>query len=304
MSKPDLSIIILNYNVRQLLINCLESVYKNKSKDDNFQVIVLDNDSSDGSFDEIKKRFPEVKAIQNGKNLGFSKGNNAGIPFVLADFVLFLNPDTEAVGQVIRKSLAKIKEDDKIGALSCRVELPDGSLDYSCHRGFPSPWNSFSYFSGLSKLFPRSKFFSGYTATYLDTNTSHEIDCVNGSFLLVRKTAGDQIGWWDKDYFWNGEDIEFCFSLKERGWIIFYYPEEKIIHYKGSSSGLWDTSSVEVSKETKIRSAKHATAAMRIFYKKHYYKNYPFLIRDLILFSIKALEVYRLFLINLGLNYK
>ncbi|MDP3758214.1 MAG: glycosyltransferase family 2 protein [Candidatus Daviesbacteria bacterium] len=303
--NPELTIIILNYNVKELLLNCLDSVFASKqslpSKDgkaklDRWQVIVVDNASEDGSVEAVKERYKghyDIEILENKENLGFAAGNNVGVEKAKAPVILFLNPDTVIKGHAIQKSLEVLLSDPDIGALGCRVELPDGRLDYSCHRGFPTPWNSFAYFSGLAKRFPRSPLFSGYSATYLDTNKSHEIDCVTGAFLMVRKIAGDQINWWDRDYFWNGEDIEFCFSLKEKGWKIFYYPEVKIIHHKGSSA-----------KKAKVETITHGISAMRIFYKKHYYKNYPLLFRDIVLWGIKLLEHYRKFKIMTGLRYE
>ncbi len=293
VESPDLSIVILNYNVKRLLLNCLESIFKNKTSKDNWQVIVVDNASSDGSVEAVKKEYPGVEVIANKENMGFSAGNNIGVKKAKAPVILFLNPDTKIVGDTIQKTYQYLMGNPDIGAITCRVELPDGSLDYSSHRGFPTPWNSFCYFSGLSKLFPKVPLFSGYTASYLDTNKTHEIDCLTGAFLMVRKIAGEQIGFWDTDYFFNGEDIEFCYSLKEKGWKIFFYPEVKIIHFKGSSSGLWKTSAIEVDKKVRLKAATHGISAMRIFYKKHFYKNYPPLFRDLILFGIKLLEHYR-----------
>ena len=282
LDNPDLSIVILNFNVRDLLLKCLESVFKSKRSHDKWQIIVVDNASMDGSVEAVREKYREVELIENKKNLGFSAGNNVGVKRVKAPAILFLNPDTVVIDDAINKSLKFLLSNPDIGALNCRVELPDGRLDYSCHRGFPTPWNAFCYFSGLSKIFPKLAIFSGYTATYLDTRTTHEIDCLTGAFLMVRKIAAEQIGWWDTDYFWNGEDIEFCYSLKEKGWKIFFYPEVKIIHYKGSSAG-----------KEKSKTVSHGISAMRIFYMKHYYKNYPPLIRDLILAGIKFLEHYR-----------
>ena len=161
--SPDLSIIILNYNVKDLLLNCLESVFKDPSSK-NWQVIVVDNASSDGSVEAVKKEFPGVELITSKENLGFSAGNNSAISKVKAPTVLFLNPDTEIVDGAISKSLEYLMTNPDIGAITCRVELPNGKLDYSSHRGFPTPWNSFAYFSGLSKLFPKSPIFAGYTA--------------------------------------------------------------------------------------------------------------------------------------------
>ena len=148
---PELSIVILNFNVRDLLLECLESVLQNKKKEDRWQVIVVDNASSDRSVEAIKKSFPGVEIVENKENLGFAAGNNCAIPKVLAPVVLFLNPDTLVIDGAISKSLQYLLSSPDIGALTCRVELPDGKLDYSCHRGFPTPWNAFCYFTGLSK---------------------------------------------------------------------------------------------------------------------------------------------------------
>lgn len=283
VESPDLSIIILNYNVKDLLLKCLESIFENKKASDNWQIIVVDNASEDGSVEDVGEIYGnKIEIIRNSKNLGFSAGNNIGVKKAKAPVILFLNPDTLVVDEAITKSLKYLMSNPDIGALTCRVELPDGKLDYSCHRGFPTPWNSFCYFSGLSKIFPRSPLFSGYTSSYLDTSKTHEIDCLTGAFLMVRKIAGEQIGFWDTDYFWNGEDIEFCFSLREKGWKIYFYPEVKIIHYKGSSAG-----------KEKEKTISHGISAMRIFYMKHFYKNYPPIIRDFVLGGIKMLEHYR-----------
>ena len=277
--NPDLSIVILNYNVKELLLNCLESVFKDKG---NWQVIVVDNASNDGSVEAVEEKFPEVELIANYENLGFAAGNNSAVAKIKAPVVLFLNPDTLIVDGAISKSLEYLLGSPDIGALTCRVELPSGKLDYSCHRGFPTPWNSLAYFTGLAKLFPHSSLFAGYTATYLDTKTTHEIDCLTGAFLMVRKVAAEAIGWWDEAYFWNGEDIEFCYQLKEKGWKIFFYHGARIIHYKGSSAG-----------KEKSKTTHHGISAMRIFYKRHYYKKYPPILRDLIMLGIKALELQR-----------
>src|SRR3989344_7348321 len=288
VQSPDLSIVILNYNVKELLLNCLDSIFKNKKSTDNWQIIVVDNASEDGSVEAVKEKYKVsetsseilrfaqndnvVELIENKENLGFSAGNNIGVKKSKAEVILFLNPDTIVVGKAIQKTYEYLMGNPDIGAITCRVELPDGKLDYSSHRGFPTPWNSLMYFTGLSKLFPASPIFAGYTASFLDINKTHEIDCLTGAFFLVRKIAGEQIGFWDEDYFFNGEDIEFCYSIKEKGWKIYFIASEKIIHYKGSSSGLWSTSINDVEKSKKIKTSKHGVDAMRIFYMKHFYK--------------------------------
>ena len=293
-SDPDLSVIILNFNVKDLLLKCLQSIFKNKKAADKWQVIVVDNASKDGSVEAVKERWkiatgpsdPRndeiIELVENKENLGFSAGNNVGVKKAKAPVILFLNPDTVIVDDAIQKTYKYLMSNPDIGAVTSKVELPNGQLDYSCHRGFPTPWNAFAYFSGLSKIFPHSPLFAGYTATYLDIKTTHEIDCLTGAFLMVRKIAGDAISWWDEDYFWNGEDIEFCYCLKEKGWKIYFYPEVKIIHYKGSSST-----------KSRLLAVTHGTSAMRIFYKKHFYQKYPPIFRDLVLVGIKMLEHYR-----------
>lgn len=302
--NPELSIIILNFNVKDLLLNCLDSIFESKGKLDLWQVIVVDNASSDGSVEAVKDRFPQVELIKNETNLGFAAGNNVGVKYAKSPVILFLNPDTVIKDHAIQKSLEVLLSDPDTGALSCRVELPDGRLDYSCHRGFPTPWNSLAYFSGLAKIFPKSPFFSGYSASFLDISRPHEVDCISGTYLMVRKIAAEQIGFWHEGYFFNGEDIEFCYSLRERGWKIYFYPDVSIIHFKGSSSGLWRTSATKVEKATKLTAATHAASAMRIFYKRHYYKKYPPIFRDFVLWGIKLLEHYRKFKIMTGLRYE
>lgn len=274
-------------------MDCLKSIFNNPPKV-SFEVIVVDNASTDNSVTEVRKKFPTVKLTLSKENLGYAKGNNLGVKHSQGEIILFLNPDTKILDDSIQKSVDFLKSDAKIGGLTCRVLLPDGSLDYSCQRGFPTPWNSFCYFSGLAKLFPKSKLFSSYIASFLDINTTHPIDAGTGAFLMVKREAGEEINFWDEDYFWNGEDLEFCFNLKEKGWQFYYFAESKIIHYKGSSSGLWKSAQLEVSAETKTQTAKSGILAMRIFYEKHYKDRYPLPLQWLISLGINLLQWYRL----------
>lgn len=233
----------------------------------------------------VKAKFPKVKLLETGSNLGFAAGNNFALPYVKSEYVLFLNPDTEVQGKAIESCLTFLNTHSDFGAATCKVMLPDGHIDYSCHRGLPTPWNSLCYFLGLAKAFPKSKLFAGYTATYLDIDKPHEIECATGAFLMVRKTAGEQIKWWDEDYFWNGDDVEFCYKLRQKNWKIMYLPKEKIIHYKGSSS--------VSSPEAKMVAAKSSTQAMRIFLKKHYAGTFGEFAVSLAIF---VLEKYRIWI--------
>jgi GT2 family glycosyltransferase len=296
-----LSIIILSHNVSALLKKSIESVYSTYGK--NVQIIVVDNASTDDSVDLIKKDFPEINLIESKTNTGFSVGNNLARKSATGDIILFLNPDTEIKGRAISKCLEILAEHASIGAVTCQVMLSNGKMDYSCHRGLPTAWNTFCYWTGLSKLFSKSQYFSGYKATYLNTNESHYIDCISGTFLMIKKEILDKINWWDEDYFWNGEDIEICYEIKKAGYKIWYESGESIIHYKGSSSGLQSTSKGYASKETKVRSAKSAARAMRIFVGKHWKELGPAPLMVLVRFGINLLEKYRLWKIERGINY-
>jgi GT2 family glycosyltransferase len=261
---------------------------------------VVDNASTDGSALEVSKRYPQAQLISSDTNLGFAAGNNLGVKQAEGDYILFLNDDTIIKGDAIQQSLEYLQNHSDVGAVTGKVELPNGKMDYSCHRGLPTPWNALCYFSGLSKLFPETKLFAGYPATYLNLNTVHEIDCATGAYLLVKKEAGEQIGWWDEDYFWNGEDIEFCYQLRQKNWKIVFLPHVKVTHFKGSSSGLWSSGKSMVSAETKIAAARSAAKAMRVFYGKHFKTG---LLGMLVWWGIVVLEQLRLVKLRLGFKY-
>lgn len=281
-----LSIVIVSYNSKEFLKKCLDSIFESTLKD--LEVIVVDNASSDGSVWEIRKFDSKIKIIENRKNLGFSKANNQGVKIAKGKYLLFLNPDTVVYPETLKFMAEFMNKNEKAGAVTCKVVLPNGDLDDSSHRGFPTPWNAFCYFLGLEKLFPRSKFFAGYHLGWKDYSKTHEIDAAAGSFLFVRKKAGEDIGWWDEDYFFYGEDIDFCYKLKEKGWKIFYVPKVSILHYKGISSGIKSESKHLSSVDIETR--KNATIArfnaMKIFYRKHYVFKYPKVINWIVMLGI------------------
>lgn len=294
--KIDISVVVLNYNTKEMLRQCLSSVYKSKLGSYHFEVIVIDNASTDGSVSMVKNHFPQVKVVVNKRNIGFAAGNNKGIKKALGRYLLLLNPDTVVPPDTFKTMISFMDKHSKVGAATCEVKLPNGKLDDACHRGFPTPWNAFAYFSGLAKIFPRTKFFTGYTLTYLPLNEVHEIDSGVGAFLLIRRRAGEEINWLDEDYFWYGEDLDFCYRLKQGGWKIMFVPKTKIIHYKGVSSGMkkHTRKMTTADKETRLRAAKASTEVMRIFFKKHYQDKYPRLIYWLVMKGIDTLEKFRL----------
>jgi len=294
--KIDLSVLIVNFNTKELLQRCLESINNSEKESYQFEVIVVDNASSDQSAEMIKKKFPNVNLISSKKNLGFAAGNNLGIKMAVGEYVLLLNPDTEIEINTFKIMIDYLKSNPKVGAATCRVELKNGKLDDACHRGFPTPWNAFCHFSGISQLFPNSCFLNGYHLGYQNLDKIHEIDSCAGAFLLVRKEIGDSINWLDEDYFWYGEDLDFCYRVKQKGWKIMYVPIIKILHWKGASSGIRQESKniSNASLETRKKAVMASTQAMRLFYQKHYLKKYPSIITGFVLFGINYLEKRRL----------
>ncbi len=279
----DLSVIIVSYNTESFLHECLTAL-EERLKDEKeltAEIIVVDNASSDGSVHMVKKNFPEAVIIENSENYGFSKANNIGIKKAKGKYILFLNSDAIFNKQVERHPLhyllSFMQEHPKVGAITCRVSLPNGEIDDACHRGFPTPWNSFCHFSGLGSLFSHSTLLNGYHLGYKSLDEIHEIDALAGAFMLVRREAGEKLKWWDEDYFFYGEDLDFCYKLKKDGWQIFYIPHIFVTHYKGVSSGIKEASK-HVSRATleERRRITHARYdAMRIFYRKHYNSIYP-----------------------------
>ena len=303
MKKAKVDIVINTFKVRDLVLETIKSVYKNQTKEDSWNVIVVDNASEDGTVEAVREKFPQAKLLASPEDLGFAKGNNLARKDCHGEYVLFLNPDTIVKDRVIQKTVKILDEQRDVGLVGCKVMLPTGELDYSCHRGLPTVWNTMSYWLGFSSLFPKSKTFAGYTATYLDYNESHEIDCVTGAYLLIRKSILDKISWWDEDYFWNGEDIEMCYQVKKLGFKIWYEASGEILHFKGSSSGLTKTSKVVQPQVERIKVARAAAGAMRIFMKKHWSELGPAPMMILAYIAVWFLEKFRLTKLKLGLKY-
>lgn len=280
----DLSIIVVNYNAREFLKKCVKSIVENV-KGVSYEIIVVDNNSSDGSSDMVKKEFPQVKLIASKINSGFSKANNQGVKISeKSKYILFLNPDTIVQNQTIGRMIDFMETHKNAGASTCKLVMLNGKMDDAIHRGFPTPWNALCHFSGVEKLFPRSKLFSGYSLGWKNLSSSHEIDVLAGAFMLVRREAGEGVKWWDEDYFFYGEDIDFCYMLKQKGWKIYYVPDVLITHFKGVSGGIKSVSKeiTTANEATKKRATKWRFEAMRIFYKKHYQKKYSQIINLLV----------------------
>ncbi len=277
--KLTLSVVILNYNTGNFLVKCLKSLDNVKSEAE-LDIWVVDNNSTDDSLKTAQKDFPKFHYIETGQNLGFAKGNNVALKEVKSEYILILNPDTEVLSGTLRNLLEYMRSHIEVGACSPRVELSNGKLDWASHRGFPTPYASFLYY------FLKND--SLYHLSGRDFNNPHEVDSLSGAFILTRKEILNKVGLFDESYFMYAEDLDLCYRIKKAGYKIMYLPQVKIIHYKGVSSGLKQHSQdiTKASIESKMRAFNAFYETMKIFYKKHLARQYPFFINWLVLGGI------------------
>ena len=257
-NKVDISVVIVNYNVRDLLDSCIASVYKANNNLYNIEIFLVDNNSVDGSVSHIRAKYPEVKIIANESNIGFSKANNLALRKAAGDYVLVLNPDTVLEEGTFEKMIIFCENDKSIGAVTSKLILANGKLDSACRRSFPVPSVAIPRMLGLSKLFPDSKLFGKYNLTYLDENKTYEVEAICGAFMFIPKPVLEKSGLFDEDYFMYGEDLDLCFKIKQAGYKIFYFPEVTTIHFKGEST-----------KKTNLSYVNNFYGAMSIFVRKN-----------------------------------
>ena len=251
-----LSIVIVNYNVKYFLEQCLDSVIR-AIRNIDAEIFVVDNQSSDYSIEYLEPRFPQVTFIANKENVGFSRANNQAIEIARGEYILVLNPDT-VIGENCLENVCRfMDEHPDAGGIGVKMIDGQGRFLPESKRGFPSPWNSFCKMSGLSKLFPLSKTFGQYHVRYLDENKINEVDVLAGAFMLLRKEALNKLGLFDETFFMYGEDIDLSYRIKQGGYKNYYFPEP-IIHYKGEST------------KKDFKYVKNFYEAMLIFYNKHY----------------------------------
>jgi GT2 family glycosyltransferase/lipopolysaccharide/colanic/teichoic acid biosynthesis glycosyltransferase len=255
---PDVSVIIVNYNVRDFLHQSLLSIQK-ALKGIHSEIFVIDNASDDGSAEMVRRRFPRVQLIANTANLGFAKANNIALKKARGKFLLLINPDTIVQEDTIRVMVEFLKNHPEVGLAGCKILNPDGSFQPACRRGFPTPWVAFAKIFGLSRLFPKTKLFGKYNLTYLSTEETYPVDAVSGSFMMVRKEIFEQVGGLDESYFMYGEDLDWCYRIRQAGWRIFYVHSTQIIHYKGEST-----------RRSSLDEIRTFYNAMHLFVEKHF----------------------------------
>lgn len=285
----DLSIIIVNYRTYDLTKQTIESVITTVHGID-YEIILVDNASDDGSFEKLKNDFinhNNIKFILNSSNDGFAVANNIAFKESCGEYLLLLNSDVIVSNDTINKSLEYIKTHNKIGILGCKVVLPDGTLDKACRRSFPTFKVSFYRMTGLSKLFPKSKRFNQYNLSFLDDDGQYEVDCVVGAYMMISSKLYERCGMLDESYFMYGEDIDLCYKVKQEGYSVYYYGKYDITHYKGASG-----------KNPRLLYEFHNS--MQIFYDKHYKNQDSMLINIITKTSIWALYYVKLIILKIN----
>ncbi|MCZ2097642.1 MAG: glycosyltransferase [Anaerolineae bacterium] len=277
----DLGIVIVNWNTRDLLRDCLRSV--EQSVGVTYRVVVVDNASTDGSAERVRAGFPRVELIENADNRGYPAANNQGLrrlgferggPDDAPRYALALNPDTVLPPDALREMVGYMDADPRVGVAGPKLVLLDGSLDLACRRSFPTPEISFYRMIGLSRLFPRSRRFGRYNLTYLDPDVETEVDSVVGAFMMVRREAIQRVGLFDETFFMYGEDLDWAYRIKQAGWTVKYNPRVTVTHVKRAAS------------RQSRRAQQEFYRAMLIFYRKHYRPTTPWWLHSLVLVGL------------------
>jgi N-acetylglucosaminyl-diphospho-decaprenol L-rhamnosyltransferase len=259
----DLSIIIVSYDVVDMLRDCLRSLRPDLERL-RAEVYVVDNASSDGSADMVAAEFPWVRLIRSPSNRGYAAANNLALRQARGRYLLLLNPDTKLPPGALLETVAELEAHPSIGALGPKLVRADGSLDRACRRSFPSPGAAFFRLFGLARLFPGSPRFARYNLLHLDPDQPTDVDSVCGAFMLVRREVVERVGLLDESFRMYGEDLDWAYRIKQAGWRVRYHPAVVVLHYKGQSS-----------RQRSTRSIRWFYEAMHIFYRKHYAPTRP-----------------------------
>lgn len=270
----NLSIIIVNYNTKELTHQTIDSIINNSSGLD-YEIIVVDN--STNLTEQCTYESKYVTVMRDVENHGFGHACNIGAAKSIGDILLFLNSDTLIHDNSLNKCVDYMKKDEKIGVLGARILLRDGTLDHGCKRGFPTPSAALYYYVGLDRKYPSSKKYGSYRQTFLNELVSNEVDSVSGAFLMIKKDIFDNINGFDETFFMYGEDLDLCYRVKEKGFKVIYYADAVITHLKGQS-GLHKSSNTVIY---------HFYNAMILFYNKHYKNKYNVFIKFLVYSAIK-----------------
>lgn len=266
VAKPEISICIVTYKARDYLRECLRSIEENTLRFQ-YEVIVVDNGSQDGTIEFLEEEYPTVGIVRNEVNAGFTRPMNQALKISSGRCLLQLNPDTDVLPDALDKLVVFMDEHPEVGICGPKVLNRDQTLQKSCRRGESRPWAVLSHFLGLAKLFPDKKIFGEYQLTYIDEDEVHQVAGVAGSCMLIRREVIDQIGYLDERFFAYQEDADYCFRAREVGWKIYYYPKAQIIHYGGQGG----------SRVHPYRSIYEWHRSYWLYYRKNLAKDYFFL---------------------------
>ncbi len=240
----DVSVIIVSWNTKEILRNCLRSVYEQVGGI-RFEVFVVDNASSDGSAQMVEDEYPQVRLIRNAENRGFAAANNQAITLATGRYLLVLNPDTIVLDGAIAKTVAFADEHPEAGVIGCKILGSDRTLQRSCFM-YHSLLNLLILTSGLHRVFPGSCFFGRERMTWWDYRSVREVQALTGCFMLVRREAISQVGLMDERFFMYAEEMDWCWRMRSNGWKVLYFPHAEIVHLGGSSAALrWEDMLIE-----------------------------------------------------------
>jgi len=262
----DLSICIVTLNTREYLRDCLESIAAHPPSISS-EIIIVDNGSTDGTQEMLQQDYPAVTLIQNKNNEGFAHPSNQAMQAATGKYLLLLNPDTLVLENTFNPLISFLDQHPQAGIVGPKVLNRDGTLQKACKRGVSRPWAAISYFSGLSRLFPKSKLFGGYLLNYLAEDETHVVDGVSGSCMLIRREVTNQIGFFDERFFAYQEDADFCFQTQRAGWLIYYHPASHLIHFGGQGG----------SRSQPFRSIYEWHRSYFLYYQKNLARDYLFL---------------------------
>jgi GT2 family glycosyltransferase len=275
VASMDISIIIASYNTRDLLAVCLRSIFESQEPGE-IEVFVVDNNSADGSADLVRRDFPAVRLLTNEKNLGFAKANNRALELARGRYLLLLNPDTVVAPHILREMRDLMDARADVGVAGVKLIRQDGRMDEACRRGFPTPLGALAKFTGLHRIFPKFRSIGSYNITYRDPNGEYEVDSIVGAFMFLRRAVLDEVGPLDESFFMFGEDLDWCYRIKQRNWKVLYVGSKEVMHVKGASTR-------QAPKDMNA----HFHRAMMIFYKKHLDQHYPFFVNWVIMAGIR-----------------
>ncbi len=252
----DLSIITVGTNEKHWLRPCLQSVFA-QTCGISFEMIVVDNASTDGTIEMLRTEFPQVKVIHNESNLGFAAANNKAIRASTGRFVLLLNPDTQVLEGAIQKTLRFMDEHPRAGLAGCKLKYPDGRFQPTAFA-FPTVWNMFAEAIFLYKVFPKTKLFGGYHLSYLNYNEDVQVDWLIGAYFLIRREVIDNVGLLDEQFYMYTEDTDYCYRIKQANYEVWFTPRGEVTHFYGGYSGV------------NLRVVVWTHRSQILFYQKHY----------------------------------